>query len=59
MFWLRNKEGELSGRVLDLRLKGRGIEPQPHHCVVSLSKTQLSLLRKTRLDITERLLTGT
>ena len=32
---------ECSGRVLDSRPKGRGFEP---HCVVSLSKTHLSLL---------------
>ena len=35
----------LSGRMLDLRLRGRGFEPHRHHCVVSLSKTHLSLLR--------------
>ena len=28
----------LSGRVLDLRQRGCGFEPQRHHCVVSLSK---------------------
>ena len=28
----------LSGRVLDLRLKGRGFEPHRRHCLVSLSK---------------------
>ena len=28
-----------SGRALDLRLKGCGLEPQQRHCVVSLSKT--------------------
>ena len=28
----------LSGRVLDSRPKGRGFEPHPRHCVVSLSK---------------------
>ena len=27
----------LSGRVLDLRPKGRGFEPHRRHCVVSLS----------------------
>ena len=32
----------LSGRVLDLRPKGRGFEPHRRHCVVSLSKTHLS-----------------
>ena len=30
--------GERSGRVLDSRPRGRGFEPQRHHCVVSLSK---------------------
>ena len=34
----------LSGRVLDSRLRGRGFEPHWRHCVVSLSKTHLSLL---------------
>ena len=53
----------LSGRVLDLRLRGRGFEPHRHHCVVSLSKYSNSSLvlvqpRKTRLFITERLLMG-
>ena len=51
----------LSGRVLDLRPRGRGFEPHPGHCVVSLSKNinpSLVLVqpRKTRLFITERLL---
>ena len=85
----------LSGRVLDSRLRGSEFEPHWFHCVVSLSKTHLSLLRtgstqedpfrnnwkivdwdvslskthlsllrtqvqprKTRHEITERLLTG-
>ena len=34
----------LSGRVLDSRPKGRGFQPHRRHWVVSLSKTQLSLL---------------
>ena len=34
----------LSGRVLNSRLRGRRFEPQWHHCVVSFSKTHLSLL---------------
>ena len=34
----------LSGRVLDSRPRGRGFEPHRHHCVVSLSKTNLFLL---------------
>ena len=29
----------LSGRVLDLRSRGRRFEPHRRHCVVSLSKT--------------------
>ena len=53
----------LSGRVLDLRLRGRGFEPHRGHCVVSLSmKINPSLVlvqpRKTRPFITERLLIG-
>ena len=53
----------LSGRVLDSRPKGRGLEPQRRHCVVSLSKNidpSLVLVqpRKTRPFITERLLMG-
>ena len=28
----------LSGRVLDLRLKGRGFEPHRRHCVVVLEQ---------------------
>ena len=34
----------LSGRVLDSRMRRRGFEPHLLHCVVSLSKTHLSLL---------------
>ena len=53
----------LSGRVLDLRPKGRGLEPHRRHCVVSLSKNmnpslELVQPRKTRPFITERLLMG-
>ena len=29
----------LSGRVLDLRPRGCGLEPHQHHCIVSLGKT--------------------
>ena len=53
----------LSGRVLDLRPRGRGFEPHRRHCVVSLSKNinpSLVLVqpRNTRPYITERLLMG-
>ena len=34
----------ISCRVLDLRPKGRRIEPHRRHCIVSLSKAHLSLL---------------
>ena len=34
----------LSSRELDSRQRGRGFEPQQLHCVISLSKTHLSLL---------------
>ena len=34
----------LSDRVLDLRPRGPRLEPHRHHCVVSFSKTHLSLL---------------
>ena len=34
----------LSGRALDSRLKGHGFESHRGHCVVSFSKTHLSLL---------------
>ena len=50
-------------RVLDSRPKGRGFQPHPRHCVVSLSKNinpSLVLVqsRKTCPFITERLLMG-
>ena len=53
----------LSGRVLDLRPRGRRFKPYRRHCVVSLSKNICPSLvlvqpRKTRLFITERLLIG-
>ena len=35
----------LSASVRDSRLKGHGFKPHFRHCVVSLSKTHLSLLR--------------
>ena len=64
-FYSHDIEGAqwLSGRVLDSRPKGRGLEPHPRHCVVSLSKNinpSLVLVqpRKTRPFITERLLLG-
>ena len=51
----------LSGRVLVSRLRDCRFEPHQCHCVVSLSKTHLSLLstgtRKTHRDINEKLLT--
>ena len=53
----------LSGRVLDLRPKGRGFEAHRRHCVVSLSKNinpSLVLVQPTKAHpyITERLLMG-
>ena len=53
----------LSGKVLDLRPRGRGFKPQQRLCVVSLSKNispSLVLVqpRKTYPFITERLLMG-
>ena len=53
----------LTGRVLDSRPKGRGVESHRRYCVVSLSKNinpSLVLVqpRKTRPFITERLLMG-
>ena len=47
MFFLCiNNKGTLwlSGRVLDLRPRGCEFEPHRRHCVVSLSKTHVSLL---------------
>ena len=53
----------LSGRVLDWRQKGRGLEPHRRHFIVSLSKSikpSLVLVqpRKPRPFIAERLLMG-
>ena len=51
----------LSGRVLDLRPRGRRFEPQRHHCLVSLSKNnnlRLVLVQPSRPFITDRLLMG-
>ena len=50
-------------RVLDLKPRGRRVEPHRCHCVVSLSKNinpslVLVQLRKTHPFITERLLMG-
>ena len=52
--------GGLSGRVLDIRPKGRGFEPSWRHCVVILEHDTFILAypRKTRPYITERLLMG-
>ena len=49
--------------MLDSKPRGRGFEPRPRHCAVSLSKNvnpSLVLVqpRKTRPYITERLLMG-
>ena len=41
---LSKRAQSLSGRVLGSRLRGCGLEPHRRHCVVSLSKTHLSLL---------------
>ena len=53
----------LSGRVLDLRPRGRGFVPHRRHCFVSLSKNinpsiVLVQPRKTCPFLTERLLIG-
>ena len=55
----------LSGRVHDSGLRGCGFKPHLRRSVVSLSKTHYSnpylvlvQPRKTRPDITEKLLTG-
>ena len=37
------KKRELSGRVLDSRLKGRGFEPHRRHCVVVLEQDKFIL----------------
>ena len=65
-FYISLLEGAqwLSGRVLDSRPRGRGIEPHRRHCVLSLRAGHInpSLVlvqpRKTRPFITERLLMG-
>ena len=54
----------LSGGVLDSRPRGHRFMPHWHHCVVSFSKTHLSLLStgstpEDPSDIIEKLLTGT
>ena len=53
----------LSGRVLDLRLRGSGFEPHWRHCVVVLEQDIYPSLvlvqpRKTSCCFTERLLMG-
>ena len=53
----------LSGRMLDLRLRGLGFEPHRRHCIVSLRKNinpslVLVQTRKTHPYISERLLMG-
>ena len=50
--------------MLNLGPRGCGFETHRRHCIVSLSNTYLSLLRRGStqeepFDITERLLTGT
>ena len=52
----------LSGRVLDLRLRGRTFEPHLRHCVVFLSKTHIICLvlvqpKTTHPGMPENLLT--
>ena len=52
-----------SGRVLDLRPSGRGLEPHRRHCCCALKQdinpsSELVQHRKTRPFITERLLMG-
>ena len=53
----------LGGRVLDSRLRDRGLKPHWRHCVVSLRKNRYPSLvlvqpRKIHPHITERLLMG-
>ena len=45
MFLSRQGAQWLSGRALDQIHRDRGFEPHRRHCVVSLSKPHLSLLR--------------
>ena len=47
----------LSGRVLDYRPRGRGLEPHRRHCVVVLEQ-DTTILAKTRPCLNERLLMG-
>ena len=60
--WVQQGAQWLSDRVLDSRLRGCKFEHHRRHCVVSLSKTHLSLLnlvqvqpRKTRPNKPEKL----
>ena len=47
----------LSGTVLDLRPRGHGFEPHPHHCIVVLEQgTLLVQPRKACPCLTERVL---
>ena len=49
----------LSGRLLDSRPRGRGLEPHRRHCVVVIYPSLLLVQpRKTRPCLTERLLMG-
>ena len=61
---LRLRQACAGSTVLDSRPRSLGFEPHRRHYVVSLSKTQLSLLstdsnQEDPSDITEKLWTGT
>ena len=59
LFGIPGAQG-LSGRALDLRLRGRGFKPHWRHCIVSLSKNinPSLVLVQTSPFITKRLLMG-